>query len=554
VANDWLNHKELKIIRGVYIAPGDTFSVEPAIVTCNLMSTGQTGITLKTDGWSPNIPSLKDSGVWADSPISDGRQLISGVNANVTESMQLTITGSTFQEAALFLSQLRQMTQDARDFWQSNAQINPVYLKWWASCGAGAQYALIYNMDFKPEYVQAPVPTISVTLTIERECFWRSLPPGANPKQWRYEFYNQVYSIAKSRIGDATGADDLISAVSVSNKSEFNAAFTSLISSNFITIPAALIPGDAPALMTLAIDSMDTTRFNIIIGKKTLKIAIPTYVQNVNFNAADGTLGTNATLVNDAGAVKGAGAANAQRVEVSFATATNQLRWRSNGGTVTSILNRQIGQYQVFLRCRQNGGAIGDITMYLRGGLQILSDSDGVKMNVVYPPAIAGGGASTNWGLVNMGTITLPQQPSKARVSANSSSSSGLNTESNVLDFGLFALRSAGAGVLYVCDLILIPIDEGGMTIEATDASGNPALYYDNTGYYTHGTPDEMYGNGFPINDKLAKLTGSGIQLTPNIENRLYVATYDASNQSQVADTMRCFVDIIPRWCGIRGI
>lgn len=549
MANDWLQHKQLAIVRGVYAAPGDTSTSEPAIVTLNLMS-NNTGIALKSDGWSPNIPSLKDSGVWADSPISDGRRLISGVNSNVVETMQLTITGATFQDVTAWLSALRNMMQDARDFWQANAQISPVYLKWWASCGAGAQYALIYSMDMKPTYVQSPTPTLDVTLTIERECFWRFIPPGGNAKQWTYEFNNQPYNYTKSGLASN---DSLVPGVFINARSEFNAGFTALVSTSYLPIAANLIPGDAPALMTLVLNN-GTTRTNFMVGKKTVKIPLTNSIaQNNIYTATDGTLGTDATRVNDAGAVKPAGGVNAQRVEISFATATNQLRWRMLNANTNSV-NRQIGRYQVFLRCRQNGGATGDIIMYLRYGFQVASDSDGIKLNVVSPPAIAGGGASTNWGLVYMGIITLPITPAKGMVVGSAALGTGLTSALNTLDFGLFALRSTGAGVLYICDLILVPVDEGSITLEIADASADTGMIYDNTNFLSHGTNEEIVANGVPINTKLVKYSGMGIQLTPYVENRLYVIAYDTSNQSQTGDTIVGYVDIIPRCQGIRGI
>lgn len=557
--NDWLQHKQLQIIRGVYAAPGDAFSVEPAIVTLNLMS-NDTGIALKSDGWSPNIPSLKDSGVWADSPISDGRKLISGVNSNVVETMQLTITGATFQDVTAWLSALRNMMQDARDFWQANAQIDPVYLKWWASCGAGAQYALIYNMDMKPEYVVSPKPTLNVTLAIERECFWRSIPPGANPKQWTYEAAKNAYSTTKSSL---SGTDSLVYQSTIQNKSEFDATFQNLNSNNAVVIPAASIPGDAPALVSFYHDS---NAANMIIGKKTVKITTrqqntPTQFmpQNLIFNMGDGTNGTDATLANDTGAVKAAGAANAQRLEVSFATATNQLRWRNLQTTYfPNSINRFIGRFMVFMRCRQSAGAAGDVTMYLRFGRQIAGDTDGIKLNVTSPPVIAGAGNSTNWGLVYMGVIACPLDESKASIYKTAgdlsiSQSSGLRDKAEAeMSFGLFALRSAGVGLLYISDLILIPVDEGGITIEQQSIPGTGA-YYDATGYTTRGASEVYTESG---NNQLTALTGQGIQLTPNVENRLYLLMYNGSTlpTSQVAYTANVAINIIPRWQGIRGV
>jgi len=415
MASDWLNHRALAIIRGVYTVPGDTASVEPAIVTLNLMTSGQSGISLQSDGWSPNIPPLKNSGVWADSPIADGRTLLSGVNGNVLETMQLTITGSTQQEAIGYLSQLRNMMQDARDFWQSNQQINPVYLAWWASCGAGKQYALIYNMDFKPEYMASPTPTIQVTLTLERECFWRSIPPGANPKQWTYEFNNQASSYDYSK-ADLVGSDSLLVKTALSNRSEFATGLATLITDNCIVVPANLIPGDAPALMSLVSDN-GTPGYNFIMGLKTQTITQRNaagsglVAQNGTFNLPDFNPSTDASFVNDTGGVKPAGGANAQRLEVSFATvATDTLRWSQSATIITDTANRFIGRYMVFLRCRQINGAAGAISMYLRVGTSP-AITDTIKLNVTSPQLVGAVGNTTTWGLTYMGVFESPLTP-----------------------------------------------------------------------------------------------------------------------------------------------
>lgn len=556
----WLSHKELKIIRGVYKAPGDTNSVEPDIVSLNLLS-NNTGIALTADGWSPNIPSLKNSGVWADSPISDGRTLISGVNSNVTETMRLVITGGTHKEAAGYLAQLTNMIKDCRDFWQANAQIDPVYIQWFASCGTGRQYALIYNMDFDAEYKDSPTPQIEGTLTIERECYWRALPPGANPKQWTYEAAGNVYNYTKSSV---FGSDSIFNAT-LDNKSELNAAGSTLLTNNCATIPASSIPGDAPALIILKAGAVGT-RANIIIGKKTRKITQVTsgvtIIQNTVFNAADGTAGTDATFANDTGAVKAPGAVNAQRAAISFATATNQLRLHFTSLSLPTLnsVNRYIGRWQLFMRCRQSAGTLGDITMYLRvssaGG--VLTDADGIKLNVTSPPVTTGGtGNSTDWGLVDMGVITFPIQDTKAWVVDNlGSPATGLSASSTSIDIALFALRSTGTGVLYLCDLILIPIDEGSAEMVVLDsAGGSTGMVYDETGYYAHGTNNQAVFNGPPSSSAggLARLSGMGIQLTPNVENKLYFVGYDNSNQSRTTDSVGFTLNIVPRMTGIRG-
>lgn len=559
----FLDHQQLKIIMGVYRAPGDNDSVEPAIITLDLLNNAG-GISLQS--WTPNMPTLENGGVWADSPIQNGRDPLVLAESNVTENIRLIINGGSMLATAKKLSELMQMIQYARQFMTDNAQFNPVYLHWLASCGQGKQYAIIKNMDFKPEYGDSQSAVITGALVIERETFWRFMPPGANPKQWTYEYKSLPYSNANASI---IGTDSLFySAGSINNRSEFtNTNYTNLLTDNAITIPAASIPGDAPALMSLYIVNGGGSRNNYLIGKKTPKITTRDIngliiVQNNIYNAADGATGTDATVAADTGASRRASSGAASRVAISFATATNQLRWTNIPGIGINTINRHIGRWMVFMRCRQSAGSVGDITMYLRYGTNIALDTDGVKLNVVYPPITSGTtGNTTVWGLTYMGMITTPIFPGKAEVnygnvgSANSAEGLSSNTNQDLV-FGLFALRSTGTAVLYLNDLILIPVDEGAMTLEVADgtsvASGN--MFYDETSYLTHGSQEivTQNGAGFGTAAQLVNFTGPGFQLTPNVENRLYVMAYDSSKQSAVADTFTVAINIIPRCRGIR--
>lgn len=551
------DHKEVRIVQGVYRAPGDNNSVESSIKTIDLLSPAG-GIGLQS--WSPNLAALETGGIWTDSPLQVGRTPLVLNEGNVIETMRITINGGSPLGTMKKYSEFLIMMQNARRFWTDNAQIDPVFLHWFSSCGAGKQYALIYNMEFKPEYNDSPAAIITGSLTIEREPYWRFLPPGANPKQWSLEWNSQPFNSLTGELGSSALSNDLVISGTLQNKSEFSDTNSSaLASSNFITIPGASIPGDAPALMNLfALPS--STSYNFIFGKKSIKIAQKqgaiAVAQNASIGFVDGTMGTNATTAADTGAVRSRSSATLTRVEISFATATNALRWSINGFGMS--VNRMIGRWMVFLRCRQQGGTLGDITMYLRYGTSITSDSDGQKLNVVYPPVIAGAGNTTAWGFVYMGIINTPITPTKASVNKSAvtaGESVGLDSDaSGDFSWGLFALRSAGAAPLYLCDLLFIPVDEGSISLELSDPTLNVGMWYDETGYFTHGTQDQYCLNGNPgdTTTSLVKSAGPGIQLTPGVENRLYFAVYNNSQQSVAGDTASFRVNIIPRCRGIR--
>jgi hypothetical protein len=123
-----LNHQELAIVKGVGKTPADTASAEQDPVVIDLLDVGS-GISLDMDGgWEPNIPSLKSGGVWADSPISDGRTLLAGQNTNVTETIRLLVTSNNPMVYAAKFAALQRMSQDCRFFWSTQYQIEPVYL------------------------------------------------------------------------------------------------------------------------------------------------------------------------------------------------------------------------------------------------------------------------------------------------------------------------------------------------------------------------------------------------------------------------------------------
>lgn len=562
----WLSHRELRIVCGVAPVPGDTLTVESPPIVVDLISP-TSGIVLDPiNGWSPNIPSIESGGVWADTPLSPGRLLLVAEEGNVTETMHVVISGSSPLAMMKTLNSLYAMAENARNFWTDNAQIQPVYLHWQPAGGVnwigGRQYSLIFNMDIKPEFADSETPQVNATITIEREPFWSWLPSGASPKQWYYEWINQAWNATKTDL--TTGTDHLVTGT-FSNFSEFtdNTA-TALRSDNSITIPAASIPGDVNAKLFLWLGT--SAGRSVIIGKRTTKVT--TYstsvgnavvAQNLINNAADGSLGTNATLAADTGASLDM-TNTRRRVEVSFATATDQPRLTFPGVNNLIAFNRLVGRYNVFLRCRQSSGSAGDVSMYIRYGYVLTGAADGIKLNTVNPPVPAGGTGNTPaWSLVYMGVASFPIEEKKAFVNSGQSTTiaRGLSPDSSSgIQFVLNASRSTGAGLLYINDLVLIPIDEGSMTIIPADTTTRGNLQYDNTGYYTHGLPADTVSNAAQLgiaSANLAYMTGPGIQLTPNVENKLYFLTYDSSNLSIVAgESVSVILNIIPRSRGLR--
>jgi len=313
MANDWLNHKELKIIKGLGRTPGDTNSAENDPVIVNLM-----GGIITLDDWTPQVAQVKNGGVWVDSPLSDGRELLAAAAGNVVEKISVIITDGSYLGAMKALSGLNQMANDCRDYWQSEAQFDPVYLAWWAGCGIGTQYALLSNIEVSPDYQGGINPTIRVSIALEREPYWRGIPPGANPKIWSY-YVNTAHPQFNYNVASlVSGTDHLIKSI-MTNKFEWTAAAYGLQSiplnvvgqnsQNYIDISASQVPGDAPALVEMGITTDTGVPADIYIGRTSKRLSGTGHdgiarVSSLILNAGDGN-GTGVVVKTAAGAANG---------------------------------------------------------------------------------------------------------------------------------------------------------------------------------------------------------------------------------------------------------
>lgn len=554
-------HAVLQIVKGIPRIPNNPNQTEIGLDTIDFLDTS--GFSLIA--YDQKIPALKSSAVFADSPISNGRRLISGAQGNVTETLTFTVSASAIPQLAAMLSKLFRFKQDCNDYWDTKNQIEPIYIKHQVSGEIGARYSILYDIDVAIDTNIDPNETMrSVTVVIERDTAWLGeVAPGDNPNRWIRFVQKQKWTIDG---GDIRGSNatfpPFFREAFVDNKSEWvSSGYASLLTNNAIKIPATSIPGDMDALTTLVI-SQTNQNLNLFVGKKTVNPPVfsslaPAQVitpPNGIFNANDGTLGLNATLANDTGAPRAAGAGTAQRVEIGFGTAANSLRLNFPA-TATGKLNRFIGQWMVFMRCRQVNGASGDITMYLRYGFDITGNADGIAMPLQIPQVTGTSGATSGWGLTYMGTMSIPfVGDAKGTVGEASGSGAGYGLDGGEtnLDIGLFAARSTGVGVLYVSDLILIPYDEAAFNIKPLDSVIGTRVIVDNTTYFTHGIPgDYHFQPGTP--NALTQFSGNSITLTPGVDNYIYLIGADNSLLSTVSNQFTIVMHIIPRWQYLRS-
>lgn len=563
-----LDHQMLKIVKGVGKTPGDDLSAEADPIVIDLLDSGS-GISLDlTGGWEPNIPSLKNGGLWADSGVSDGRTLISGQNTNVVETIRLIVSSATTEVYAAKFAALQRMVQDCRAFLDEFGQIEPVYLAWWADDAPGPQYALIYNIDMDVVFEDSDDAQTTITLSIEREYGWRGIHPGGNPKQWTIESRGGVFNASNCGLLDAT--DNLITA-SLENVTEWSSNVVQTLK-NYLDIPGDLIPGDLPALVSV-VTSMNASGLHgtLSISRSTKPTSLParnvtvsTEYQYNDLTAAvvpAGSLGTDTSLATDTGGTLYAPAsANRRRAEVSFATlATDaqRLGWGNSASRPLIGINSFRGRYMAFLRARQNGGALGNILMSLLYGVNSATLTALTRTTEVSPTLQAGAGDTTSWPITYMGVISLPPDQ-KAIVNADGKGLYVAPQSDADFSIRLYARRVVAAGVLYVADLLLIPIDEASVIISAL-ANTAESLVYDTTGYFRRGS-SEGYAMrttqiaGTTKTNSIASLAGDDLFLMPKTNNRLYFFGYSATNESHIpaADAFDVYVNIVPRWSGIR--
>jgi len=556
-------HIELKIVKGIGPQAGDTASAERQIEFINLLDSS--GFSVEYDGvsgWTPNVPQMKNNGLFADSAIADGARLLAAPVGNVTENLRLRLVGSAAERAAQMRA-LGAMTDSAHNFWETFWQIEPVYIKWHASAGAGPQYALVYDIQIASRNDPfGLLPFEDVSLVIVREPYWRGLAPGDNPKKWTIEFQRATYTAADLDLSDSSTGN--LASDTLENRREWNTTTTAEVSSNVLDIPAANIPGDAPALacVTLSLSSAEgllPDRVYLARSTKPLGLTIrdgsgvETSQFNI-FNAGDGSTGIDSTIVADANAPASNKSASGQRVTVSFATNTtmiDRVAWTGSGLEESSLdANTFRGRYAIFLRARLS--ATG--TVHAR--IQATSNAGNDPVILPSQTIQLGVGATPSWYLHYMGILDIPFWQ-RSVVAANGLGLQITTRANSTINFRLSvqADRTSGTSSLFISDLILMPFDESFCFIDGLQGS-RPIL--DNTGYFGHGL-DEHVGGYFPngiatiynfINS--LQLVGQSLTLVPGVSNRIYYLAMNSAKGSPIGMNSTIRVNLVTRWSGIR--
>lgn len=153
--------------------------------TYNLINKERHGISLFD--WTPAVSASKDGGVWANSPLMDGRQLVYRKLDNVVETFSLRIGAESQDMAITMLTQLTNLLEAGVGYWTSGSRMSiPTWIEAKGPDESNTRYALIY--DYKIPELDNPFATPffntrrgvsldEITLIIERGQ-WQETPIG----------------------------------------------------------------------------------------------------------------------------------------------------------------------------------------------------------------------------------------------------------------------------------------------------------------------------------------------------------------------------------------
>lgn len=543
-------HSVLQIIQGIPPIPGDSQSALGVLDSINfIFDENATGLVV--DDWLPAYPGYKRGGIFSESAITDGAILTAAAEGNVTEKLVVRLVGASRELLYGNLADLEQMKRACVAYWTDSAQTDPVYLKHQYVDEPGPRYALLYTIEFDVEDEQRSAlepPVFEVSLTLVREPYWRSVPPGANPKLWTFERSGIYPSSASYNLSGTT--NDLVNAT-IQNRHELSltSAVTPL-SKNFIDIEPSQIAGDAPALLMISVTDYQGVGLNIGVQDRETRYTDRNPGTPIEgyaiLNAGDsdgGAAALNKTI--DAAGVISNGSAVSKYIRtgsVIFGSSWREaMVWR-----LPAHLFR--GRYMALLRHSQEAGAAGDIRFRLRV-TYYSSSLVGGTLTPAMEAKTQGAGAYTP--LVGyLGQIQIPYDGKTD--AAQDGLGPKVNTTAAQKTAALVLEIFNGAGAnrdVNVSDLILIPVDFcAGRVLGGF--GGNPNLIIDNTHYLSGGYPEVRTSVFSAIAGQYAmEYQGQELYLRPGVQNRVHFFYEGLPSLSMVVS-----INIVPRWVGARSV
>jgi hypothetical protein len=540
---------ELAIVKGLPRAFADTSSYEN-LEYINLLD--PKGFSIQDKGWIPRLGQVKNGGLYAEAVGYGNDALLSASLGRTVETMNLTATGAVANSRAFLEKRLILFGYWAREFYTSDWQTEPVYLRWKGIGAKGYQYAMIFDIAIAQN--TDPFHAINanqLTITITREPGWNwHVPPGSSPKIWTIFKRGITESLAQYHL--TTGTNYFSGMIGAANVNLLNAGVESVGYKSYVDIPASDIPGDQPALLQLnlpgAMFKNGSATYQPYVA--TVHIARSTrqdygYIPNNRFPAkcavgAGATMtasaGLDVTYQTDYGAIDhyapGAGS--------YYSAATYHNRARCTFITLGTIFNPRIswsakmaplaGRYAVFMRGHQSGGNFGDIELYLQYGYEGIELTTPIKNPVVQAVATH----TEFWPVNYLGIITLPPGAPRIPIGVDGL---GINQDA-WLNIILWVRRKSGTSEFYFADLVLMPVDECFVTVTLENYLGTTGLtgnniVYDQTRHLSRGRDDIAgYSDIGGFAGRTPEIRGQGIWLEPGKNNRLYMLYEAVKNGS----------------------
>lgn len=553
----------LDIVWGVATSKslGNTGVTDPDQDSITLMEGGGINLALQNgqSGWVPSMPTLKNDGVRADSALENGTAILASAYGNAIETLQVYLTGADLRSRSAALAKLHRFMEAARAF-QIGTQSQPVYMRWQSDCAPAEQYALIVKIDlsFVDFDLANTTENPQVTLVVEREPFWRALPPMDNPK--KYAFTSR--GLVPTNSGSPAGTEFNYSHLDLMSSFGGPASYRSLVQSNirnydeiltsnvnYIDIPASSIPGDAPALALVNWTNKNSSGSVGVPGVWIARTTRPDYYPGNNnntatqrarntFNGGDctplGAVIVGTVVLNANGLLSNGSAVNRYVLQVAIPAG-------AASGFVAQW-TRAYGQYQnkylAFIRAQLTAGVRTEIQLSLNWSNSAVSLNNEATTPVQLKQAA--------FGLTYLGIVDF----NKTQRRMATTSGTGVDATSTYL-FQLGITKAAGVvATLLVWDLVLVPFDEalGYVLFSDVNLGANEAAFIDKTGYF--GSDDDA---GFSYQSSQThhrQMRGQAISLVPGVNNRLYMLA--DTIDPQVTTAHECRVDIVPCWYGVR--
>lgn len=464
-----------------------TFSIYDGVegTTLALAGTSDTGYRLLTrERVMPDFDERRNASLYADGDIP-----VASRHLNVTETCKIEVSGSTVDDMLVKLRALMRAVEHARDYMELPGARQPTYLIDKPSGSTNTSYSVLITgrvdgpaLDStitdeaegsEGEYIAGRT---TVTLTLEREPFWRETAP-----------------LLSTTITDWAPQQA-----------------TATVKADFGKLDVTSVPGDIPALCRLHVIPTNVGNYTkIYLGYRSQARG------GSNYNAAgikeveNSTFGTDtANFGPDAGASPSAAAPNA--AYCTFATYAGY----ANRITIAPTLG--YGSYRVFARVRPQtaGESFGMYLQYYNGTPTIIPSTP----KVIFTPA------TTSWAMVDLGVVTHPV----------ASGSELLYTTANTPFYAnLWISRISGSGYFCVDLLFFLPVDE--YVIIAPGGAGTyPVTYYAFDNIMPHALGSALAGNssGAAFNP----VEAYGTLLLPPGNGSLYYITTD-SNYNNVFTT-----------------